>query len=348
MAARLPGTDVRLGAALAIGLGIVSFAATGGTTLGSNTWTEIAITITGAGLAATAVLAPARGPAWGAPALLLFVALGAWTAASISWSVQPADSWVEANRTLAYIASFGAAIALARLMPGRWAAVIGAVAVVSVVVSGYALLVKVFPATLDAGDVVGRLRLPFDYANAVGQMAAMGVPACLWAGSRREGGWISRVLAVPALGVLTVTIMLSYSRGALLIVTIGLIVWFALVPLRLRAALVLALGAVGGGAATVWALAHHPIDARLQHASGPHQRGSFVRVGARRDAAIADGRGGRVRSRPRSHALERNRAPAGREQRSWRWSRCWRLRASALSRPPPAGLRERPRTSWTS
>jgi tetratricopeptide (TPR) repeat protein len=251
--------NVQLGALIAVGLGIVAFATGGGTDLGSNTWSEIALVLTGAVLAAAAVLMPTGGRAWGATALILFVMLSAWSAASIAWSVQPADSWVEANRTVAYVAAFGGALALARLMPGRWPALIGAVAVSSVAVCGYAFLVKVFPASLDPGDVIGRIRLPFDYANAVGQLAAMGVPACLWAGARRDGGRIPRVLAVPALGVLSLAIMLSYSRGALLIAATSLIVWFALVPLRLRAALVLVIGVAGGGVVTVWALAHHPL-----------------------------------------------------------------------------------------
>ncbi len=250
-------TGAGLGLALVLGLGILTFTTGGGTALGSNTWAEIALVVVGVALAASSILLPTRGPAWGVGALVLFVALAAWTAGSIGWSVQPADSWVEANRTVAYVAAFGGAMVLARLVPAQWAGVIGAVAALAVVVCGYALIVKVFPGSLDAIDPVGRVRLPFDYANAVGQIAAMGLPAWLWAGARREGPRIARVLAVPAVAVLSLTIMLSYSRGALLIAAAGLIVWFALVPLRLRAARVLALGALGGGLATAWALSHH-------------------------------------------------------------------------------------------
>ena len=87
--------------------------ATGGTDLAQNTWVEIALTVVGAACALAVVLLGARGRAWGAVDLLLFAVLAALTYASIAWSVQPADSWVEANRTLSYLAAFGAAIALA-------------------------------------------------------------------------------------------------------------------------------------------------------------------------------------------------------------------------------------------
>jgi O-Antigen ligase/Tetratricopeptide repeat len=249
--------DVAVAVALAAGLAIVTFVTGGGNDLGPNSWAEIAVIVIGVGLAIAAVGGSARVPAWGSAALLLFVALTAFTIASIAWSVQPANSWVEASRTLSYLAAFGGAVALARIAPERWAAVVGAVALLAVVVSGYALLVKIFPATLDAGDPVGRLRLPFDYWNAVGLLAAMGIPPCLWWGSRRESGVLARAAAVPAIAILLLAVVLSLSRGALIISAVGLVLWFALVSVRLRGAVVLILGAVGGGAASAWALSNH-------------------------------------------------------------------------------------------
>jgi hypothetical protein len=254
LARRRVPPDLAVGALLAVGLGAIAFVTTGGTDLGPNTWAEIALLVVGAGLGVAAMLFSARARAWGTGALLLFAALTAWTAVSVAWSVQPADSWVEAGRTASYLAAFGGALALARLMPESWRAVIGAVAAVSSVVCGYALLVKVFPGTFDPSATVGRLRLPLDYFNAVGQLAALGMPAWVWAGARREGGFLARALSVPALGLLSVALVLSYSRGAVVIVVIGLALWFVLVPLRLRAALILGLGLVGGAIVTAWAL----------------------------------------------------------------------------------------------
>lgn len=251
--------DVALAALLTAGFATIVFVATGGSDLGPNTWVQIGLLVFGAACAVALVLAGPRGRGSGLAAVGLFAALAALTYLSIAWSVQPATSWTEANRTLSYLAAFCGAVALARLAPGRWPAVIGAVGTVAVAVCGYALLTKVFPATLDAADHVGRLRGPVDYYNATGLMAALGLPVCVWAGARPNAGRVMRVLAVPAIALLVTTLMLTYSRGALLAAVVGLACWFALAPLRLRATLVLALGAAGGGAATLWALANHAI-----------------------------------------------------------------------------------------
>lgn len=253
--------DAILGGAIALGLVLVAFIASGGTNVGANTWVEVALVVIGAALAAAVLVFGAGGPAWGARALLAFVALAALTYASIAWSVQPESSWLEANRTLSYLAAFGGAVALARLAPARWRAVVGAIAAASVVICGYSLLAKAFPATFDPGDTIGRLRLPFDYWNAVGLTAAMGIPACLWGGARREHAPVTRSLSVPGLALLIGTLMLSYSRGTLVVAIVVTACWFALVPLRLRAALILALGIVGGAAITAWAFSTHGISA---------------------------------------------------------------------------------------
>jgi hypothetical protein len=252
--------DAAIAALLTVGFGLVVFVATGGTDLGPNTWVQIGLLVVGVGCATAAVLRRTpRRPVPGLAGVALFAALAALTYLSIAWSVQPATSWLEANRTLSYLAAFGAAVALARLAPGRWPAVLGAIGAATTIVCGWALLTKVFPATLDPGDTLGRLRVPFDYWNATGLMAALGLPACLWAGTRPATGRVLRSLTVPALGVLLTTLVLSYSRGAVLAAVIGLACWFVLVPLRLRGAALLAAGALGGAIASLWALAHHAI-----------------------------------------------------------------------------------------
>jgi Tfp pilus assembly protein PilF len=258
-ARRRPSLDALIGLALAAGLCAEAFVTTGGVALGANTWAEVVLILVGAALCAAALLYTTEARLWGAGSLVLFGGLAALTLASISWSVQPANSWVEADRTISYLAVFAGALALARLAPRRWPALVGAIAVLTTVLAGYALLLKVYPASLDPGEVIGRIRAPFDYWNAVGLMAALGLPACLWAGARRGGNIVLRALTVPAVALLIVALILSYSRGALLAALIGVGLWFALVPLRLRALVMLALSAAGGAAVTLWALDTHPI-----------------------------------------------------------------------------------------
>ncbi len=250
---------MKLGAGLAAAFAAVAFVTTGGTdaggiNLGPNTWNEIVVLVVGLALALAVMVFGRRAPAFGVVALALFAAVAAFTAASIAWSVQPDASWLEANRTLSYLAAFGGAVALARLLPARWPALTGAIAVAATVLSAYALLVKVFPGSLDAQDTLGRLNAPFQYWNATGLIAALGIPPCLWAGSRRDARRPLRALAVPAVAILVAVVVLSYSRSAVLAAIIGAGVWFTTVPTRLRGAFVLALGAAGGAVISLWAL----------------------------------------------------------------------------------------------
>jgi hypothetical protein len=248
-----------VGATVACGLGLIAFTTTGGVDLAPNTWAEVALTLIGATLAVAVLLWSLPGRAWGALTVGLFAMVTVLTALSIAWSVQPENSWLEANRTLSYLAVFGGAVALARLMPERWRGLLQGIAALTGVVGCYALLVKVFPGSLDPGELLGRLRAPFDYWNATGLIAALGLPAWLWAGSRREQGLALRVLSVPAIAVLMTVVVLSYSRSALLAAILGIGCWFALVPVRLRAAAVLMPGLGAGGVLTLWALATHPL-----------------------------------------------------------------------------------------
>ncbi len=251
--------DLLLALALAGALVAVVFLTTGGTDLVPNTWVEIALTVIGAGTAGAVLLAGGRDRRSGGVVLLLFGALAALTYASIAWSVAPDASWVEANRTLSYLSVFGLGIAFARLAPDRWPAIVGAVALAATAVCSYTLLAKVFPASLDPTDLLGRLQVPFGYFNATGLIAALGLVPSVWAGTRPDAPLLARALSPPAIAILSAVLVLSYSRGALVAAAVGLCCWFALAPLRLRSAAILALGVAGGAVITAWALGRQAI-----------------------------------------------------------------------------------------
>jgi len=273
---RSPTTLWSLG--LGLLLAAIALRAGGGLQLGRTTEVEMGVQLAGGGLVAAAILAGSRADRiHGAWSIVAFSALVVLTAASVWWSVNPAETWLEANRTMAYGAAFAAGIALARLCPDRWAGLIGATVVCSTVVCGYAMLTKVLPGTFAPDEVYARLREPFGYWNAVGLMAALGVPGALWLAARRHGHAAISALAYPILGLLLVTILLAYSRGSLLAVAVGCGVWFSGVPLRLRGVAALAVAAVGAGLVSTWAFAQDaltkdevPLDVR---ASAGHQLG---------------------------------------------------------------------------
>jgi hypothetical protein len=259
----------------------VAFVAGGGLNLGDMTTVEIALSI-GSGLtvAAVAVFGPARERVYGGWAVGLLLAFAALTALSVVWSVQPDDSFKDAGRMLAYCGLFAAAVALARAVPARWPAVLGGIVLAASVVCVYALLTKVFPASLDAGDIYARLRAPYSYWNAIGLTAAMGAIGCMWLGARRAGHALLSALAYPAMGLMLLTLMLAYSRGALVALVLGLVLWFAIVPLRLRGAAILISGAVCAGGVIAWDFSRHALNsdnvALAQRTSAGHQLGVLI------------------------------------------------------------------------
>jgi tetratricopeptide (TPR) repeat protein len=264
--------------AFAAVLAAIAFEGGGGLQLGPVTKVEMAVDIVAGVLASAAVVVGGyTRRLWGGLTLVLMAALVVVTALSISWAVEPSEAWQEANRTLSYLATMAAGVALVRLFPVRWAALLGGVVLASVAVCGYALLTKVFPGALHADLVYARLREPYGYWNAIGLTAALAGPACLWLGARRTGHAAISAMAYPALGVLFVTLLLAYSRGALLALAIGCAVWFAIVPLRLRGAVVLAVGALGGGMVAVWAFSQDALSkdniVLADRASAGHQLG---------------------------------------------------------------------------
>jgi Flp pilus assembly protein TadD len=247
--------------ALAGGLCFVTFLAGGGLHLASMTTLELVLTLAaGAVVAGVVVLAPPGTRAYGSWSAGLLLAFTALTGLSVVWSVAPDASWQDAGRMLAYSGVFAAAIAVVWIAPGGWRALLGGVVLAAVAVCVYALLTKTLPDRLDATDIYARLHAPYGYWNAIGLTAAMGAIGCLWLGARRAGHALLTALAYPAMGVMLVTLMLAYSRGALVALAVGVIAWMALVPLRLRGARVLIAGALGAAPVVAWDFSRHALS----------------------------------------------------------------------------------------
>ena len=226
---------------------------------------------------------------------------------------------------LAYSAVLAGSIALVRLFAMRWAAVLAGITLAATVVCAYGLVTKVFPSGLPA-NAPARLQEPFGYWNALGLTAAMGVIGCMWLGARRRGHALLSAMAYPACGLLLLTLLLAYSRGALVALAVGAVLWLAIVPLRLRGAAVLLAGMLGAGAVAGWdfsqnALSGENVPLAQRAAVGSRARRPGARDGAR---AGADGRGAHLLHLPAgslpANPPPRRGSPSG---RSWGW-RCWR------------------------
>jgi O-antigen ligase len=260
----------------------ITFYAKGGLNFeGGMTTTEIVLTLAaGVVVAGAVVLAPAGRRAYGLWPVGLLLALTALTALSVVWSVQPDDSFKDAGRMLAYSGVFGATVTLVRVASDRWPAILGGLALAAVIVCGYALLTKIFPGELVPVSPYARLEEPYGYWNALGLTAAMGAICCMWLGARRSGHALMSALAYPAMGLLLLTLMLAYSRGALVALALGLVLWLCVVPLRLRGAAVLIAGGVCAGAIVAWDFSTHGLSAESvtlsERATAGHQLGALL------------------------------------------------------------------------
>ena len=227
----------------------------GGLLLEPTTYVELVLLGIGSLGGITAVLSVGTRRWWGVGTLVLFAAFAVLAAISAIWAFDPGEAWLEANRLVAFAALFAGGIALARSTGEWWSATLVAIASAAFVVSVWALLTKVFPETFSPDEIYSRLRQPYEYWNSVGLTAALGIVACVWLGARRDGrSWLS-ALAFPAIGLMTTAMMLAYSRGSLVALTVGLAAWFVFVPLRLRSASVVLVGISGGLLVSIWAFA---------------------------------------------------------------------------------------------
>jgi hypothetical protein len=242
----------------------VAFGAAGGTELTRTTTVEVLMVLVSAVVIVAGVLWGRRGPLYGATALVLFAALAALTALSVVWSQVPELAYIEAGRTFAYLATFVAAIAAARVAPQASPVVLKGILIGALAAVAYALASRIWPGTIAENELSNRIGQPFQYWNAVGTTAALAIPAALWLGSRRTGSVIGRALAYPAVGACVLAILLTQSRGALAAGAAGAIAWFAVVPLRLRSLPVLLLPSLGGGAVAAWALSKDAFSKSLQ------------------------------------------------------------------------------------
>ncbi len=151
-------------------------------------------------------------------------ALTAWTALSLIWSLDPAQTVIEAERGLAYLAVLAGLLLFLR--PRSVDGVLAALAAACTLVSLYALAGR-----LVTGETADPLEWPIGYSGSLGLLAAMGALLALGMAARAAAP-IVRGLAGMALVPLAATVALSGSRTAYLALAIGLAVAVALGPER--------------------------------------------------------------------------------------------------------------------
>ncbi|HEX8157764.1 MAG TPA: O-antigen ligase family protein [Solirubrobacteraceae bacterium] len=201
-------------------------------------------------LGALGGILPGRIGRGGWVAIGLLGGLALWTGLATGWSESAERSTIELGRAATYLG----VLVLALALQGRAAArhTINGLACAIGLVTLLAVLSRLHPQWFPANDqlefldsqTARKLSYPLNYWNALAALAAIGVPLLLGValGARTLAG---QALAAAMLPLSALCIYLTISRGGTLALLVGLVAFFALVPLRLHALGALLLAATG-------------------------------------------------------------------------------------------------------
>jgi hypothetical protein len=229
--------------------------------------------------------APLPRTAPGRAALAGLAGLTAWSAVSIAWAPLGGPASDAVQRDLLYAAALLVGVAVLRhRMALR--AVEPVLAAGAAIVVGYGLAGRLLPGIVELSRserAGGRLEQPITYWNAEGALAALGFVLCASVAGDRSRPAPLRAAAAAATPLLGMGVYLSYSRGALAVAVLGLVVLVAAAPSRaqLRAA-ILALAAGTAAAAIAAAL---PGVAALE--GNDHERDGGIALAALLVIAVA-------------------------------------------------------------
>ena len=194
----------------------------------------------------------------------LLTALVVWTGITVWWSVVPDSSWESLNRGLVYLAFLVTGLLIGAAVVGAPRLVAVGLAALLAAVMVWALAGKVVPNLFPDGARVARLRDPIDYWNGLALLAVMALPLGLWLAVRREHIRPARVAGVLLLFVAGVTLLLTYSRGGVIVALIALGVFMWIFPQRLEALAALALAGPAAIAVAAWAFTEPGVSSDLQ------------------------------------------------------------------------------------
>ena len=173
-----------------------------------------------------------------AVAALALAAYALWSYASIAWADERGDAWDGANRTALYAVTF----ALFALWPMRWSAATAVVAAFSLGVAGIGLveLLRAGAAENPADFFFyGRLTAPVGYVNASVALWTAAAWPCLALSARRELPALVRGACLGSAGLLLGLSLLGQSRGWAFALPVVALLFVAVTPGRVRAALAL-------------------------------------------------------------------------------------------------------------
>jgi tetratricopeptide (TPR) repeat protein len=171
----------------------------------------------------------------------LLAAFTTWTFVSVAWSDDVAQSVLEGERLLVFLATVAAFIVLER---GQVGGLLGGVLAAITLACAWALYLRAFGGSGSydvasvSADATRRLAAPLGYSNGLGLFAAIGILLALGIAVR-----LHRPLAAAPVLALGPTLYFTYSRGAWLALGAGTLAAVALAPPRVPRPVLLALAA---------------------------------------------------------------------------------------------------------
>lgn len=183
-------------------------------------------------LALRATLATRPFASFTAPVIVVATALalyGTWILLSASWSNAPGRALIEFDRTLLYGLAFVTCATLS-WSPERlaWAVRALVLAIFVVCLVGWTSRVAPDVLSLKSDVALDRLSEPLTYWNTQGLIAALGAILAVHLASSAREPWAARALGAASVPLLASTLFFTFSRGAMLAATIGILAYLVL------------------------------------------------------------------------------------------------------------------------
>ncbi len=184
--------------------------------------------------------------------LSLLAGFALWSGLSTAWSVSPDESWLEFNRAVTYALMAALGLVLGSSLPRAAERVALGYLVVAAAAAAYALGGKLFPwleipgvLDLNHTEDFSRLRAPLEYWNALGLACVLAVPIAVRAAADLGASARRRSFALVSLVLLLTTLLLTYSRGGIVVLAVALVALTIMSTDRLRLVAVTGAGLLG-------------------------------------------------------------------------------------------------------
>jgi len=215
-------------------------------------------------------------------ALGLLVAYSTWTTLSLTWTVSAESTMTDVSQMLLYVAL----TLLLLLVQGREAirymlhglgTAIVAIAVLALLSRLHFQWFAVPGVYISLPNVSHRLSYPIDYWNALAALMAIGIPVLLYSASAART-LLARAVAAGCLPLLALCAFLTASRGGVIEIGVGLVLFLALAPERLPKLAITLVGGAGSGLLIAAASQRAAVRDGLRTALAAHQGSQMILI----------------------------------------------------------------------